>query len=447
MILDRILDNTPNLLAILLLMAAAAYLSAGETALFALSRQQLAQLRHSSHLAAKTILQLRERPADTLSTVLLGNITVNIVLYSILAVTCAELGRGSPGWSAVFGVGGFVLVVLFGEILPKLFAFVAADHLAPLVVLPLRTLQVVTAPLRWIISNVIVEPLGRVLSPHPRASSELEPEELRQLVGISHEQHLIDERENAMLHQLMDLADARVANLMVPRVDVVAFDLAQPTQQLVDLIQESRLLRITVYEENIDNVRGIILAKEFLLSPGKPLADLIRPVHFIPEQASVESLLQHFRATASQMALVVDEYGGLAGVVAMEDVVEEIVGELYAPNEPHPGGPIRKIDAHTFMVDADLDIDDFCRAFQLTLEETRFNTVGGLIAAELNRVPARGDRVAVGPASLTVVSMRRRRVLKARLELPEAPQETPDLERLLASPAEEQSGISMRGAS
>ncbi|HUN81279.1 MAG TPA: transporter associated domain-containing protein, partial [Phycisphaerae bacterium] len=156
-------------------------------------------------------------------------------------------------------------------------------------------------------------------------------------------------------------------------------------------------------------------------------------------QASVEALLQHFRGTASQMALVVDEYGGLAGVVAMEDVVEEIVGELYAPDEPHQTGPIRRMDEKTFMVDADLDVDDFCRAFQLTLEESRFNTVGGLIAAELNRVPGRGDHISVGAATLTVVSMRRRRVLKARLELPEPPEETADLERLLAAPVEEPS--------
>lgn len=446
MFIDHLLDNGPNLVAIVLLTCAAAFLSAGETALFALSRQQLAQLRQSSHLAAKTILQLRERPADTLSTVLLGNITVNVVLYSILAFTCSDLGRGSPGLSTALGFGGFAIVVLVGEFLPKLFAFVAADHLAPLVVLPLRVLQVVSSPLRSVITHGIIEPLSRIVSPHPRQSAELESEELRQLVGISHDQHLIDERENAMLHQLMDLADARVASLMVPRVDVVAFDLAEPREQLVELIRESRLLRIPVYDESIDNVRGIILAKEFLLSPDRPLLDLIRPVRFIPEQASVEALLQHFRATASQMALVVDEYGGLAGVVAMEDVVEEIVGELYAPDEPHQTGPIRRMDEKTFMVDADLDIDDFCRAFQLTLEESRFNTVGGLIAAELNRVPGRGDQVSVGPASLTVVSMRRRRVLKARLELPVPPEETADLERLLAAPADEHSGAAAGGA-
>jgi magnesium and cobalt transporter len=226
----------------------------------------------------------------------------------------------------------------------------------------------------------------------------------------------------------------------------VAFNLAQSKDEMIDLIRESRLLRIPVYEENIDNVRGIILAKEFLLSPDLPIAELIRPVHFIPEQASVESLLQHFRSTASQMALVVDEYGGLAGVVSMEDIVEEIVGELYAPNEPHIGGPIRKLDDKSFLVNADLDIDDFCRSFQLTLEETRFNTVGGLIAAELNRVPARGDEISVGPGRLTVVSMRRRRVLKARLELPEPPQENPDLDRLLAGPADSPADISMRGS-
>jgi putative hemolysin len=431
MILERLLENLPHLLAILALTAASGFFSAGETALFSLTRQQLALLRQSHGMAAQAILKLRESPASLLSTLLLGNTIVNILLFTVLALTCNRLGGGSPAWSALFGTIGFAFVILGAEILPKLMAFSAAARFAPLAAPPLRLFQWVMTPIRWAIDSLVVEPLTRIINPESSRDETIASEELLRLVSQSRTQGLIDERETVMLHRLVNLSDARVANLMVPRVDVVAFDLSEDRAKLVSLIMSSRFLRIPVYEGSIDNARGVVHAKEVLAHPDTPVADLIRPVHFIPEQAAVEDLLRHFRATASQSALVVDEYGGLAGVVSLEDVVEEIVGELYAPDEVAPRQPIHHIDDKTFLVDADLDLDEFRRAFLLELEESRFNTVGGLIAERLNRVPQRGDHVELGTAKLTVLLMRRRRIIQTRLELAEPVAPNPDLDRLL----------------
>lgn len=429
------MEYLPALLAVLVLAACSAFLSASETALFALSRAHLAALRGSSAFASQVILRLRERPAAVLSTILLFNTAVNILLYSIIAVTTARVAVGSAVASTVLGVVSVAGTLLFAEILPKLVAFVNCERLAPLVAPPLRFLQVVSTPVRWLIDRAIVHPLTRIVSPGGSGDSAIQTDELGHLISAARAGGLIDQRENAMLQQVMRLADARVSSLMLPRVDVVAFDLAGDAAELARLIRQHRLLRIPVYEGDIDQVRGVIHSRDFLLNPAQPLRGLVQPVPFIPEQASVEALLQHFRTTGTQLALVVDEYGGMAGLVALEDIVEEIVGDLRAPGEQAPGVPIRRVDSKNYLIDAGLSLDEFRRAFDLPIEESRVNTVGGLVTQTLDRLPQSGDVVSLGDARLEVVAMRRRRVLSVRLTLAQPPRSDTELARLLADPA------------
>jgi len=429
-----LVENLPHLLAMAVLIAISGLISGGETALFALSRQQLNRLRKSQHALAHLVLRLREDTGTLLTTVLLSNITVNILLFSMLAVTSARLAGGSALWAAVLGTLGFLIVLFGAEVIPKLVAYALSDSLAMYVAVPIRLLEALTFPARWVLTTFIVEPILRLLSDAPARAAHVRAEELQQLVGVCRTEGLIDERENALLHRVMELKALRVSALMIPRVDVIAFNLAHNKDQLRELIASSRLLRIPVYEGDIDHVQGIILSKEFLLNRDRPLKQLIRPVPFIPEQASVEALLQHFRTTGSKLALVVDEYGGVAGIIALEDVVEAIVGEIYAPEEISVLPPLYCIDDTTYLVDAGLDADEFRRALGLPVEETRVNTVGGLIAEALDRVPRRGDEVVIGHAMLTVIAMKDRRILRARLTLDQPVPDNPELSLLLKRP-------------
>jgi len=414
------------------LLAASAFMSGSETALFAMSRQQLNRLRQTEHPSARMVLRLRGRPSVLLSTVLLANIAVNILLYSILAVTVARLGGESAILTAGLGMAGFFLVLTGAEILPKLLAFALSDRLALLVAMPIRVLEIVTSPVRWVLTVLFVEPLLRIFGGGAHVELKVSAEELQKLVDICQNEGLITERENALLHRVVDLASLRVRDLMVPRVDLVAFGIADSREDLVRLIRKRRLLRIPVFDEQIDNIKGLIHAKEVLLRPDVPLCELIRPVRFIPEQASVEALLQQFRATGSQLRLVVDEYGGIEGVIAMEDIIEALVGELYVPGETRRRPPLERVDDRTFIVDGGLDVQDFRRAFGLTLEDVRITTVGGLIAQALDRIPEKGDTVMIEHARLSVTRMRGRRILRARIELDEPPAENPDLTHLLS---------------
>lgn len=430
MSLAHFLQSVPHLLAMAVLIAISGFVSGSETAIFALSRHQLNRLRQSPHAAAHLVLKLREHPRSLLSTILLSNITVNTLLYSMLAVTVAKIGGGSAIWTPVLGVLGFAIVLGCAEIGPKLVALSACERLAPIASGPIRLLELGTLPVRWVLETIIVEPLTRIIcgagSP-PTSHSDIRAEELQRLIRLSQMDGLIDERENAFLHRVVDLKDLRVGTLMVPRVDLIAFNLKDDGERLAQLVKSSRLARIPVYEGDIDGIKGVIHAKEFLLSRGTPLRQLIRPVRFIPEQAGVEALLQHFRATGSKSAVVVDEYGGVAGIVALEDVVEAIVGEFHALGEAGAPPGVQRLSETSFLVDASLPVDVFGRAFELPVEETRVNTLGGLIAQMLDRIPQRGDQLFLESASLTVVTMKGRRILDIRLDLKGPPSDNPDL--------------------
>jgi len=429
MIPETFLPQLPQIVALCVLTSLSGLISASETALFTLTRQQLNRFRNSDRTAAQIVLRLRENPSDLLSTVLLANIAVNILLYSMLGILVARLAQGSTLWTALLGAAGFVLVLFCAEIIRKLVAFSMAERFAPAAGWGLRVLEIATAPIRRVLTVAIVEPLTRVLSPTaPPPAVTLD--ELQQLISISKRKGLIDARENVLLHQLMELSDLRAGALMTPRVDVVAFDLSGNPSDLHQLIRRHRLLRIPVYKGNIDNIRGVIMVKEFLLHPHKPLAELVRPIRFIPEQARVEALLRHFRQTRTQLALVVDEYGGLAGIVALEDVVEAIVGELRDPDE-HATPQLQRLDDTTYIADAGLDVNDFRRAFELSAVETRVNTVAGLIADRLDHLPHPGEVVRVEHTELTVLGMQRRRVLRVRVKLDRPLGDNPDLAVLI----------------
>lgn len=423
-------DILPRLVAVVILTAASGMISAGETALFSLSRHQLEQLRHARRSSARRVLALRADPRALLSSLLLANNAVNIAAYSMLTTMAGDLARISNAHGAAVGVGGFFFMLVFGEIGPKLTALVRSERLAQILAGPVYLIRQVTRPVRIILEQAFVEPLTRLLGGGHAAQAAVGPEELQQLVDICQAQGLIDDRENALLHRLLDLRGLRVSALMVPRVDMVAFDLEDGADRLVRLIRTHHLLRIPAYEGNVDNVVGIVPAREFLLNPGLPIRQILQPVSFVPEQAGVEALLRHFRMSGSQLAMVVDEYGGLAGVVALEDVAEALVGELYAPDETPGLPPLLRIDDRTFTADGGLDLDDFAHAFALDLGQRRVQTLGGLITEEIDRMPEAGDEVVIEHLKLVVLATRRRRVIRVRIESVHAIPATPDIERL-----------------
>jgi CBS domain containing-hemolysin-like protein len=204
---------------------------------------------------------------------------------------------------------------------------------------------------------------------------------------------------------------------MVPRVDVVAYDVNDPPAGLLETFRRTRLRKIPVYDGTIDNVLGVVHAKRLLLNPDAPLRELVVDVPFVPEAANIERVLLQFRVTQTQMAVVVDEYGGTAGLVTLEDVLEEIVGDIPDPDEVDRGPAVQKLSDTEYLLDGDLAVHEWSDVFGTDLAERRLSTVGGFVTSLLGRVPRVDDTVTYSNLRFTVESVRRRRVGKLRLEL------------------------------
>jgi CBS domain containing-hemolysin-like protein len=401
------------------LIATSAFLSCSETALFSLSRAQLLRLREDGHAAGRAIAQMMRDPRQLLMVVLLGGELANTAFFGIwtLAVLSLRAQVNLGFWaSAGLLVLQLFLVLLVGEVLPKSLAISVPMAVARLVALPLATLARVLGPLARVFTAVVIEPLTRLLLPPQKRSTLLTADELAALLEHSANRGQITPNESAWLREIIELSRVKVAHIMVPRVDMVAYDVDEPAAGLVELFRKTRRVKIPVYRGDLDNTLGVIHAKELLLEPETPLAELARPVPFAPEMGTVDKLLLSFRQNSAEMAIVVDEYGGTAGLVTLEDAVEEIVGELLAPDEAPPE-PVKPIGPGEYLLSGDLSVNEWSDVFGVDLQAERISTIGGLAMSLLGRVPKVGDLVRTGNLEFTVESVARHRVQRLRVRL------------------------------
>lgn len=408
-----------NLLLLLLLVALSAAFSGSETVLFSLTRTQLEHAAASANPLRRIAAQLMQRPKQTLLTILLANTTVNVLLFAVSYVFFNRLAAELQAWwvspaSAVFSV---LLVVVGGEVVPKVLAVRFAERVAPLTALLVRTVGYVAGPIARGIDLLIAEPFVRVVlgAGRRRSESELSTQELKALLELSRRRGEINRVEDDFLREIVDLGRLRVRDLMIPRVEIVAYDVNEPAEGLKALMRETRLKKIPVYDESIDDIVGLIYAKVLFLNPDKPLRALVAPVRFLPDLATCEHLLQHFRETRTQLAIAVDEYGGVAGLVALEDVLEVIVGDISGPEEAPREPEIEQLSEFEYSVSGSLDVRYWAEMFYLPPQFNHVATVGGLVTAELGRPAHVGDVVRIGNLEVTVTKVQGRRIDRLRV--------------------------------
>ncbi len=269
--------------------------------------------------------------------------------------------------------------------------------------------------------RALVGPITRLLAPR-RATQDITARELAALLDLSGRRGVIAHDAGILLQEIVDLAQLRVADIMVPRVDMIAYDVNDPPAGLAELFRKTHLRKIPVYDGQPDRILGAVYGKALLLNPDKPLRELAVKLPFVPESASVEKLLVQFRVTRKQMALVVDEFGGLAGLVTLQDIIEEIVGDVGdSRDEPeHPA--VRQVGKGLYVIDGNVSIHDWAEAFRIELPPGRVTTVGGLVTSLLGRIPREGDQVRFRNLRLKVLSLRGRRIQTLQVELAEGNQ-------------------------
>jgi putative hemolysin len=416
-------------LVILLLSVISALFSGSETVLFSLSRHDRSRMKKSDNRLEKLAATLLENPRYVLTTLMLGNMTCNVLIFVLSAILLTRQG----GETELFSIGyGFswtylhvvilslappLLVTYVSDVFPKVIGNLNNTRLAPMIALPLAWLVRALYPINRGMDLLILRPAHRLFG--GAARQDFSTDELRELLEMSEQEGVIDISENEMLQEVVRIGDLHVREVMTPRVDVVAFNAKDPPEKLVDLFTRSHLAKIPVYEGQIDNVTGVIFARAVLLEPDVRKLDLrrlLQPVRFVPDFFTLDRVLATFRQTKSQFAVVVDEYGSVTGVVALEDIVEQMVGDIYAPHDQPERATVR-VGPDEYLVAGDLSVADWIQAFGARVDSGQTATVAGVIASRLNRVPRQGDTLELGHLQMTVESMRGRRVERVRLKL------------------------------
>ncbi len=402
------------------LLACSGFFSGSETAFFSLSRGQLHRMRRG-WAGGRLAAGLMDSPQRLLNALLFGNLLVNVAYAGISALITLELTRSDvPPWAPVAAsVGPLLVLILVGEVTPKMLAITGAYRWSSIAAGPLAVFTRAAAPVLWVLERALVAPLTRLIAPSPGPTADITAKELGGLMALSAKRGVIDHDANALLQEIVELTDLRVCDIMVPRVDMISYDVGGPREGLVELFRRTRLRKVPVYSGHVDNIIGVVHAKRLLLREGAALSQLVVKVPFVPEAASVERVLMQFRVTQTQMAVVVDEYGGTAGLVTLEDVLEEIVGDIPDPHDLQRGPAVQQMDKGQYLIDGDLAIHEWVDAFKIDLSGKRISTVGGFVTSLIGRIPSVGDTAGCRNLRFTVVSMRRRRVGLLRLELAE----------------------------
>ena len=408
-----------QLLALVALVLCSALLTGAEAAYFSLGRARLVRMADRSGGTGGPPV-LIERPHDLLVTLLVGITLINIGAASLAAHLAHQLVGPILG-PVVEMLGMIVLLTTFGEVLPMTLAVKYPERFLSVVGRPVAWLNWVLAPFRVVLgglTRLTVQILGRDREGQP----ELSEEELRTLVDVGASEGVVDREEREMIHKVFELEDTLVRSVMVPRTDMFCLPIDTPREEILPALRENLHSRVPVYEGSLDVVVGLLYTKDLLpyVGTGLPadfdLRTQLHPPYFVPESKRADALLREFLAKKLHMAIVVDEYGGTAGLVALEDLLEELVGEI-ADEYDEPERLILRLDESTFRVSGKLAVEDLNTATGLSLSNESYDTVGGWVLDLFGRVPRKGERRETPELVVTVEKVERTRVVEVLIAL------------------------------
>jgi CBS domain containing-hemolysin-like protein len=409
------------LVAVLVVALVVAGLSAtAETSLTSVNRIRLRARRSEGDPRAATVERLHRNPAGYLGTILVTN-TLALMLASSSATLLAEqhLGEGAALWAAVALA---ILVLLFCELGPKTYALQHSEAMSRRVAPPVALLTRALSPLVTVLTAISAVFFRLLPGEGGRRNPFLTEEELKELVLASEQEGIVEEEEREMIHGVLEMTDKPVREVMVPRVQMVALPSDSTVDEAIAEIREHGHSRIPVYEETVDNITGVIYAKDLLGNAGAKgpaqsrVGSLARAPTFVPEAKRLGELLQEMQLAKTHLALVVDEYGGTAGLVTIEDLLEEIVGPIRDEYDLAEQEEVQLIGPNEALVSASVSLDDVNELLHLKLEGEDFDSVGGLVYAHLGRIPSVGDSVdAGGGIIITVEAIDRRAIRTVRL--------------------------------
>jgi putative hemolysin len=418
--------TTLQVLLLLALIALSALLNGAEAAYFSLGRARLKRMREANGGADIRRVPLIDRPNDLLITLLVAITLINIGA-SALAATVAETLVGARYAVAIETVVMILVLTTVTEVLPMTVAVKRPERFLAFAGPVTAWLGTLLAPVRIVLGGLTTLAV-RLTGQRQRAREpELTEEELRTLVDVGASEGVVEREEREMIHKVFELEDTLVRSIMVPRTEMVCLDVETPNDRILPLLREHLYSRVPVFERSIDVIIGVLYTKDLLPHVAGLPADFdlrhhLHPPYFVPESKQADVLLQELQAKKLHVAIVVDEYGGTAGLVTLEDLLEELVGEI-ADEYDEPERLIQRVDANTYRVSGKLPIDDLNAATGLTISNDAYDTVGGWVLDLFGRVPRKAERKETPELTVTVEKVERTRVVEVLVVLKPAHRE------------------------
>jgi putative hemolysin len=387
-----------------------AFFSSSETAFISLQRIRLEHMLSTKVKGAERVSKLIQRPGKLLSTILLSNNLVNTAAAALGAALAIRLWGEEQGL-LIATIGVTILILIFSETTPKTIATQHNERLSLLLARPIEVISWLLTPfvivLSWIASR-----FSRLVGGAPVPRSLVSEDLLRTMISVGHKEGTVEETEAEMLHKVFDFGDRPVREVMVPRTEVAGVEKGIKLVDFFTIYAENPLSRFPVYQENMDNMLGILSVKDVLMAQAKgtiseenTIDELIRPAYFTPESKRISELFVEMRDENYRMAVVIDEYGGTAGIVSLSRLVEEIIGPIgdeFAEAEKE----YEAIDEYTFQIDGGMSVEEANEEMGLELPEGDYETVAGLVLKLLGHIPKTGERLRYKDMNLTITEMR-----------------------------------------
>ena len=405
---------------LILLLMLSAFFSSAETAMTTANRIRIRTLAEHGDRNAAVLLKILEDPEKMLSSILVGNNIVNLYASSLATtLTIHVVGQKAVG----IATGILTLAVLvFGEVTPKTMATREADSMSLRFARVIRLLMIIFTPLVAVV-NLMAALVLRMMGVGPEHPSDVMTEEdLRTIVQVGHEEGVIEKEEQQMIDNVFDFGDTIARDVMIPRIDMTWVPEDADYDTVLSVFREDKYTRMPVCRESADTVVGIINVKDLLLrDPGKPfrIADCMREPLFTHERKKTSELMREMRKNYTNIAIVLDDYGVTAGMVTMEDLLEEIVGEIRDEYDTDEEKSIRRTGDREYAVEGDVRIQELNETLGLDLSSEENETVGGLVVEFLDHLPETGETVSVGDVRFTVKEMDKNRIGKLSVQLPE----------------------------
>lgn len=431
-------SDASRIIVLLILLVFSAFFSSAETCLTTVNKMRIKSMADEKVKNAALVLKLVEDPTKLLSSILIGNNIVNLSASSLTTSFAIGLAKSLGFSTMVSAITGLatgiltVIIIIFGEILPKSFATTNAEKMALAYAKPIYALTTILTPLSFIFDKISH---GLLILLHIDQSDKpsITENELRTIVDVSHEEGVIESEERQMITNVVDFGDSLAKDVMVPKMDVEFADVNLSYEELIECYSKEKFTRMPVYSESRDNVVGIINLKDLFFYQGSKkdfnIANVMREPYFTYEYKKISELFFEMKQESIPMAIVLDEYGATSGILTIEDLIEEIVGEIRDEYDANEEDEITKIDDETYILLGVAKLDDIDEALGIKIESDDYDSIAGHIINLLDHFPDAGESVSDKYAEYTVLEATKNKIDKVRLHLlPQSDEEDDDAE-------------------